>query len=102
MGVTIGETLFLIIFFYLFFLQTTTSKSKSRNRKMLICLIYITDSILYLCLVAVLWGVTNPFIKKGAQGLENVKASSVYRQFIKELVFLVSKLKVCHISVSSI
>ncbi|CAL1689848.1 unnamed protein product [Lasius platythorax] len=51
------------------------------------------DSILYLCLVAVLWGVTNPFIKKGAQGLENVKASSVYGQFIKELVFLVTKLK---------
>ncbi|XP_029165626.1 transmembrane protein 234 homolog [Nylanderia fulva] len=51
------------------------------------------DSILYLCLVAVLWGVTNPFIKKGAQGLEKVKATSIYGQFIKEFTFLVTNLK---------
>ncbi|KAL6436567.1 hypothetical protein ACFW04_004795 [Cataglyphis niger] len=51
------------------------------------------DSILYLCLVAILWGVTNPFIKKGAQGLENVKETSFYQQFIKEIVFLVTNLK---------
>lgn len=58
------------------------------------CFVYITDSILYLCLVAILWGVTNPFIKKGAQGLENIKATSIYQQFIKEIVFLVTNLKV--------
>ncbi|XP_076387504.1 transmembrane protein 234 homolog isoform X2 [Megachile rotundata] len=43
--------------------------------------------------VALLWGVTNPFIKKGAKGLENVKASSKFGQFFKELAFLVTQLK---------
>lgn len=51
------------------------------------------DSIIYLCLVAILWGVTNPFIRKGAQGLEDVKATSVYKQFLKEFIFLVTNLK---------
>ncbi|KAH0948292.1 hypothetical protein HN011_012282 [Eciton burchellii] len=48
------------------------------------------DSIICLCLVAILWGVTNPFIKRGARGLEGVEASSASRQFIKELAFLVT------------
>lgn len=28
--------------------------------------------MLILCLVAILWGVTNPFLKNGAKGLENI------------------------------
>lgn len=44
--------------------------------------------------MAFLWGVTNPFIKKGAKGLENVKSSSKFGQFFKELAFLVTNLKV--------
>lgn len=60
--------------------------------------LFITDSVIYLCFVAIIWGVTNPFIKKGAQGLENVKAMSFYGQFIKEFVFLITNLKVCYIS----
>ncbi|XP_020300864.1 transmembrane protein 234 homolog isoform X2 [Pseudomyrmex gracilis] len=51
------------------------------------------ESVIYLCLVALLWGVTVPFIKKGAQGLEDVKATSIYGQFIKELVFLLTSLR---------
>lgn len=51
------------------------------------------DSIVYLAFVALLWGVTNPFIKKGSKGLENVKASSKFGQFFKELAFLVTQLK---------
>ncbi|XP_015434307.1 PREDICTED: transmembrane protein 234 homolog [Dufourea novaeangliae] len=51
------------------------------------------ESILCLAVVALLWGVTNPFIKKGAQGLENVKASSKFGQFYKELTFLLTNLK---------
>lgn len=51
------------------------------------------DSILYLFVVAILWGITNPFMRKGAQGLETVKATSVYKQFIKEIAFLVTNLK---------
>lgn len=70
--------------------------------KRLTYLIYVTDSILYLFVVAILWGITNPFMRKGAQGLETVKATSVYKQFIKEIAFLVTNLKVCYISVSSI
>ncbi|KOX76284.1 hypothetical protein WN51_11615 [Melipona quadrifasciata] len=51
------------------------------------------DSIVFLTVVAFLWGVTNPFIKKGAKGLENVKSSSKFGQFFKELAFLVTNLK---------
>ncbi|XP_003403295.1 transmembrane protein 234 homolog [Bombus affinis] len=51
------------------------------------------DSIIFLILVAFLWGVTNPFIKKGAKGLENVKSSSKFCQFFKELAFLITNLK---------
>ncbi|XP_031847405.1 transmembrane protein 234 homolog [Nomia melanderi] len=51
------------------------------------------DSIAYLFLVALLWGATNPYIKKGAEGLENVKASSKFKQFFKELAFLLTNLK---------
>ncbi|XP_043583774.1 transmembrane protein 234 homolog [Bombus pyrosoma] len=51
------------------------------------------DSIIFLILVAFLWGVTNPFIKKGAKGLENVKSSSKFFKFFKELAFLITNLK---------
>ncbi|XP_076646276.1 transmembrane protein 234 homolog [Halictus rubicundus] len=51
------------------------------------------ESVVYLFFVALLWGGTNPYIKKGAEGLENVKASSKIGQFFKELAFLVTKLK---------
>lgn len=63
---------------------------------------YVADSVIYLCLVAILWGLTNPFMKKGARGLENVEASSAYGQLIKEIVFLATNLKVCYIIVSLI
>ncbi|KYQ60392.1 hypothetical protein ALC60_00800 [Trachymyrmex zeteki] len=55
--------------------------------------VYIADTVIYLCFVAILWGVTNPFIKKGAQGLENINAKSVYGQFFKEQLFLITNLK---------
>ncbi|XP_017758667.1 PREDICTED: transmembrane protein 234 homolog [Eufriesea mexicana] len=51
------------------------------------------DSITSLILVAVLWGVSNPFIKKGAKGLENVESSSKFGQFFKESAFLITNLK---------
>ncbi|XP_003689713.2 transmembrane protein 234 homolog [Apis florea] len=51
------------------------------------------DSIIFLIVVAFIWGVTNPFIKKGAKGLENVKSSSKFGQFFKEFVFLITNLK---------
>ncbi|XP_015586646.1 transmembrane protein 234 homolog isoform X2 [Cephus cinctus] len=51
------------------------------------------DSVVYLVLTAILWGATNPFLKKGSQGLENVKSSSRCGQFAKEVIFLVTNLK---------
>lgn len=38
-------------------------------------------------------------MKKGAQGLEDIKARSFYEKFIKEIVFLVTNLKVRRISI---
>lgn len=37
-------------------------------------------------------------MKKGAQGMEDIKATTFYGQFIKEIVFLVTTLRVCHIA----
>ncbi|XP_076296082.1 transmembrane protein 234 homolog [Lasioglossum baleicum] len=51
------------------------------------------ESVFYLFFVALLWGGTNPYIKKGAEGLENVKATSKIGQFFNELAFLVTKMK---------
>lgn len=45
-------------------------------------------------LVALLWGLTNPLMKKGAVGLEEVKASNGLSKFFAEIVFLVKNLRV--------
>ncbi|XP_033116512.1 transmembrane protein 234-like [Anneissia japonica] len=44
--------------------------------------------ILWLTFVAVLWGGTNPFIKKGGAGIEEIKERNAIRQFLAELKFL--------------
>ncbi|XP_058855690.1 transmembrane protein 234 [Acipenser ruthenus] len=44
--------------------------------------------VLCLVIVAVLWGGTNPFLKKGAEGIEEVKKGSVVLQFLAEIRFL--------------
>nr|XP_033810468.1 transmembrane protein 234 isoform X3 [Geotrypetes seraphini] len=38
--------------------------------------------------VSVLWGATNPFLKRGAEGLETVKRGSRARQLLAEMSFL--------------
>lgn len=50
-------------------------------------------SIICLVVAAFLWGVTNPLIKRGSAGLENIKASTKYGQIFKELSFLVTNAK---------
>ncbi|XP_006612816.2 LOW QUALITY PROTEIN: transmembrane protein 234 homolog [Apis dorsata] len=51
------------------------------------------NSIIFL-IVPFIWGIiTNPFIKKGAKGLENVKSSSKFGQFFEEFAFLITNLK---------
>lgn len=51
------------------------------------------ESVICLVIVAFLWGVTNPLIKRGSAGLENVKAATRYGQTFKEISFLVTNMK---------
>lgn len=46
-----------------------------------------------LIVVAGLWGATNPFIKSGSKGIESIKASTPVRQFVAELLFLMTNWK---------
>ncbi|XP_037031515.1 transmembrane protein 234 homolog [Bradysia coprophila] len=47
----------------------------------------------YLLLVAVafLWGATNPFIRRGSLGVEDVKGATVIKQFLAEIYFLITR-----------
>ena len=49
--------------------------------------------------VALLWGGTNPFLKKAGVGVEAVEESSKILQSIKELWFLVKRWQVGAVSV---
>ncbi|XP_012272390.1 transmembrane protein 234 homolog [Orussus abietinus] len=51
------------------------------------------DTVIYLVFVAILWGATNPLIKKGSQGIESVKDPSPWRQTSKEIVYLFTNLR---------
>ncbi|RIA92997.1 transmembrane protein [Glomus cerebriforme] len=51
----------------------------------------ITNNILGFFLVALCWGFTNPFIKQGSRGLENIKRSSWFKQTLAEIWFLVTR-----------
>lgn len=46
--------------------------------------------MLSLLFVAILWGVTNPFLRKGAEGVERVKVEGRVRRLLYEAKFLVS------------
>lgn len=50
-----------------------------------------------LVLVAILWGATNPFIKRGSKGIENVKGNSLTKQFLLELKYLVTNIYVMEV-----
>eukprot|EP00112_Aurelia_sp_Birch-Aquarium-sp1_P020007 Seg506.3 transcript_id=Seg506.3/GoldUCD/mRNA.D3Y31 product="Transmembrane protein 234-like" protein_id=Seg506.3/GoldUCD/D3Y31 len=49
----------------------------------------LLGNILTLFAVALIWGITNPFMKSGVQGLEKVKKSSLMKQLVAELWHLV-------------
>ncbi|XP_014235390.1 transmembrane protein 234 homolog [Trichogramma pretiosum] len=51
------------------------------------------ESIIGLVTVALFWGVTNPFMKKGAKGIDSIKSSSPVDQFFKDVYFLVTTVK---------
>ncbi|XP_023646711.1 transmembrane protein 234 isoform X1 [Paramormyrops kingsleyae] len=48
----------------------------------------IIAEVLSLLLVALLWGATNPFLKKGAEGIEDVRGGRMVFQLIAEVKFL--------------
>ncbi|XP_010877854.1 transmembrane protein 234 [Esox lucius] len=49
--------------------------------------------VLCLVLVAVLWGCTNPFLKRGTEGIEQVKKENTFLQFLAEVKFLFLNVK---------
>jgi len=93
MTITFGKIQYSIVLIVWFHICLRINPSELKTKEGMF-IDRVADSIICLCLVAILWGATNPFIKRGARGLENVKASSASRQFIKELAFLVTNLEV--------
>ncbi|ESO92351.1 hypothetical protein LOTGIDRAFT_233123 [Lottia gigantea] len=51
------------------------------------------ENAVWLLCVAALWGGTNPFIRQGSKGIENIKKDNAIKQFLYELVFLFTNLK---------
>lgn len=47
----------------------------------------------WLCFVSMLWGSTNPLIRKGSKGIEDIHRAGRIRQFLAEIVFLASNWK---------
>ncbi|KAK2155887.1 hypothetical protein LSH36_228g03039 [Paralvinella palmiformis] len=45
--------------------------------------------VFWLVIVAILWGGTNPLLKKGGQGIERIEAENLLKRFVLELKFLV-------------
>ncbi|XP_071222753.1 transmembrane protein 234-like [Salvelinus alpinus] len=43
--------------------------------------------------VAVLWGCTNPYLKRGTEGIEHVKKENKFNQFLAEVKFLFLNIK---------
>jgi len=53
-----------------------------------------SDAAFSLIAVGILWGATNPFIKKGSAGVENVKAPNSSLQLLYEVQYLVCRWQV--------
>ncbi|KAM9355646.1 transmembrane protein 234 isoform 1-T1 [Pholidichthys leucotaenia] len=49
--------------------------------------------VLSLLLVSVLWGCTNPFLKRGTEGIENVAHANKVSQLLAEVKFLLLNVK---------
>lgn len=47
----------------------------------------------WLCIVSLLWGSTNPLIRKGSRGIEDIHRPSRIGQFFAEVLFLLSNWK---------
>lgn len=53
--------------------------------------------MIILCLVAILWGVTNPYLKNGAKGLENVSHPKEMGKLIYALIKFATAKPCCNI-----
>ena len=62
-------------------------------------LIYFLGNAFWLFFVSLLWGSTNPLIRKGSKGIEEIHRSSRIQQFFAEVFFLASNWKVLWIFV---
>lgn len=58
------------------------------------CVACFSVEILSLLLVSVLWGCTNPLLKRGTEGIENVTKTNRISQLLAEVKFLFLNLKV--------
>lgn len=65
------------------------------------CTNELSADAFWLCFVSMLWGSTNPLIRKGSKGIEDIHRAGRIRQFLAEIVFLASNWKVRRISTSS-
>ncbi|XP_026134097.1 transmembrane protein 234-like [Carassius auratus] len=52
-----------------------------------------TREVFCLLLVAIMWGGTNPFLKKGTEGIEGVQKDNTFLQFLAEIKFLFLNIK---------
>ena len=50
--------------------------------------------VFWLIVVAILWGATNPLMKKGGAGIENIHEDGAIKQYLAEIRFLVCNWKV--------
>lgn len=57
------------------------------------CRVFAVE-LLSLVLVSVLWGCTNPFLKRGTHGLEKVTQTNRVAQLLAEIKFLLLNIKV--------
>lgn len=66
-----------------------------------ICVLELIADAFWLCFVSMLWGSTNPLIRKGSKGIEDIHRSGRIRQFFADIFFLASNWKVRRISTST-
>lgn len=51
----------------------------------------LLSSALWLVIVSLLWGITNPLLKANSSGIENIRKDNCFSQFFAQLAFLVSR-----------
>jgi hypothetical protein len=61
------------------------------------CGMIVSGDTVWLIAVAALWGFTNPFIKQGGKGIEQVKSNNRLLQFLTELKYLLLNWRVCEV-----